>query len=139
MLYVYDTSMILRGLVIMSIFWIVAILIAIVIGYVLYKRYVPIKGVPCVEFNKENNRGKITLDIRDYQEVAKDEITDAIVIPVPYLRRYYTEIPSGSIYVVASTHLEKNLAIRFLKNKGFNVIGYTLTECKCKNKISRFA
>ncbi len=128
-----------RGLVIMSIFWIFAILLVIIIVHILYTRYVPIKGVPCVEFNNKSKRDKVTLDIRDYQEVAKDQVKDAIVIPVPYLRRYYSDIPSRKIYVIASTHLEKNLAIRFLKNKGFQVIGYTLTKCKCKDKLGRLA
>ncbi|WP_231735338.1 rhodanese-like domain-containing protein [Gracilibacillus massiliensis] len=90
-----------------------------------------------MEPNKECKHGKAILDIRDYQKAAKDKVDGAIVIPVPYLRRYYSEISSQSIYVIASNHLEKNLAIRFLKNKGFDVIGYTLTDCQCKKKIEQ--
>ncbi|SHM49674.1 hypothetical protein [Gracilibacillus kekensis] len=121
----------------MSILWLIAIVMIVVTAHLIYTRYVPIKGVPCVDPNIECNHDKVTLDIRDYQKAAKDKVEGAIVIPVPYLRRYYSEISSQSIYVIASNHLEKNLAIRFLKNKGFHVIGYTLTDCQCKKKIEQ--
>ncbi|SFL41492.1 hypothetical protein SAMN04487943_101435 [Gracilibacillus orientalis] len=123
----------------MSIFWIVLLLIIVFLSHLLYTRYVPVKGIPCVEFDKNRNREKLTLDIRDYQEADNDKVEEALVIPIPYLRRYYHEIPSRFVHIVASNHVEKNLAIRFLKNKGFEITGYTLTECKCKKKIGKLA
>ncbi|GAE93361.1 hypothetical protein JCM21714_2438 [Gracilibacillus boraciitolerans JCM 21714] len=124
----------------MSIIWsLVIVIIVAITAHLIYTRYIPIKGIPCLELNKMCNRDKVTLDIRDYQQAAKDHIEGAMVLPVPYLRRYYSEIPSQKVYVIASNHLEKNIAIRFLTHKGFHVIGYTLTECKCKKKIEQLA
>ncbi|KAB8138979.1 hypothetical protein F9U64_02435 [Gracilibacillus oryzae] len=104
-----------------------------------YVRYVPIKGIPCLESTNNSDQEIVTLDIRDYQYSFSDEIAHAIVIPVPYLKRYYHEIPARKVHIVATDHLEKNIAIRFLKNKGFEVIGYTITNCKCKKKIENYA
>ncbi|QGH35768.1 hypothetical protein GI584_17685 [Gracilibacillus salitolerans] len=123
----------------MSIFWIVLLLIIVFFSHLFYTRYVPIKGIPCVEIDKKLNREKLTLDIRDYQEADNDKVEEAVVIPIPYLRRYFHEIPSRTVHIVASNHVEKNLAIRFLKQKGFEITGYTLTECRCKKKIGRLA
>ncbi|UOQ46754.1 hypothetical protein MUN88_11645 [Gracilibacillus caseinilyticus] len=120
----------------MSIFWMALITAMLMIARMIYTRYVPISGVPCVEPKKQQNDQTITIDIRDYQEADNDKFADALVIPIAYLKRYYHEIPSRSIYIVASSHLEKNLAIRFLKNKGFHIVGYTLTTCKCKDKVT---
>ncbi|MFC4403130.1 hypothetical protein [Gracilibacillus xinjiangensis] len=118
---------------------IISLALAALIIQIVYVRYVPIRGIPCMELIKSDDSDRITLDIRDYQQSFTDEIDHAIVIPVSYLRRYYHEIPVKRIHIVASDHLEKNIAIRFLKNKGFEVIGYTLTDCKCKKKIGHFA
>ncbi|MGP4038390.1 hypothetical protein ACTWP4_00565 [Gracilibacillus sp. D59] len=123
----------------MSIFWIVLVLISVFISHLLYTRYVPVKGIPCVEIDKNRSREKSTVDIRDYQEADNDKVEEAVVIPIPYLKRYFHEIPSKSVHIVASNHVEKNLAIRFLKQKGFEITGYTLTECKCKKKIEKLA
>lgn len=123
----------------MSIFWIVLLLIIVMVSHQFYTRYVPIKGIPCVEIDKKRNREKLTVDIRDYQEADNDKVAEAVVIPIPYLRRHFHEIPSRSVHIVASNHVEKNLAIRFLKHKGFEITGYTLTKCRCKKKIGKLA
>ncbi len=73
----------------------------------LYVRYVPIKGIPCLDFHKEDSMENVLLDIRDYQQASNDKIHDAVVMPVPYLHRYYQEIPRRSLHIIASDHLEK--------------------------------
>ncbi|MDX8045665.1 hypothetical protein SH601_06650 [Gracilibacillus sp. S3-1-1] len=121
----------------MLIFLGILLMFAGLCGYLLYMRYVPVKGIPCVEMDQSARKEQTTVDIRDYQEADNNKINEAVVIPIPYLKRYFHEIPSKSIHIVASNHMEKNLAIRFLKHKGFEIIGYTLTECKSKQKIKK--
>ncbi|SER83687.1 hypothetical protein SAMN04487944_11111 [Gracilibacillus ureilyticus] len=123
----------------MLLFIIIGLTLLALIIQIFYVRYMPIKGIPCLDSIKNSDREKVTLDIRDYQQSFQDQIDHAIILPVPYLRRYYQEIPAKKVHIVASDHLEKNIAIRFLKSKGFEVIGYTLTDCKCKKKIEHFA
>ncbi|ENH96284.1 hypothetical protein J416_11727 [Gracilibacillus halophilus YIM-C55.5] len=114
--------------------WIIALVCCVApLIHLLYIRYIPIKGVPCIDRKKRSDRiDQVTVDIRDYQQSSNDVIEGAIVMPVPYLRRYHHEIPTQSIHLVASDHLERNIAIRYLKAKGFQITGYTLTDCRCK-------
>lgn len=117
----------------MMILW--AILLVIV-GYMLYSRHYPIKGVPCMDEKQSKEKNdSITLDIRDYNTSSKESINDSIFIPIAYLKRYHHEIPSKYIYLIASDKIEKNLGIRFLSQRGYQVIGYKLANCNCKNKI----
>lgn len=123
----------------MSIFWMISLLVIVFLSHLIYTRYIPVKGIPCVEIDKQLQDKKLTVDIRDYQEADNNKVAEAIVIPLPYLRRHFQEIPSRSVHIVASNHLEKNMAIRFLKQKGFEITGYTLTKCNCKKKIGKLA
>ncbi|MDZ5471265.1 hypothetical protein SM124_05850 [Bacillus sp. 31A1R] len=110
---------------------ILTILVSIVV-WLLYKRYVPVRGVPCIQ---SFNHDIITIvDVRDYNESSNSNIPGAINIPVAYLDRYYNEINNKKIYIVAADHLEKNVSIRSLRKRGFSVMGYTLTECTCSDK-----
>ncbi|MBM7571600.1 sulfurtransferase [Aquibacillus albus] len=111
-----------------------------VILYVMYLRYFPIKGIPCIDISSDQlEKTKTKLDIRDYNTSSKQEVDGSIVMPIAYLRRYHHEIPSKEVHVIAADKMEKNLAIRFLRNKGFKVISYTLTNCKCKKKSNQIA
>ncbi|MCT2535763.1 sulfurtransferase [Aquibacillus koreensis] len=108
-------------------------LIIIIFLYVLYLRYFPIKGIPCIDVNSDQiEQLKLKLDIRDYNSSSKREVKGSITMPVAYLKRYYREIPSKEVHVIASDVMEKNLGIRFLRNKGFKVSSYTITDCKCE-------
>ncbi|MDA1477631.1 rhodanese-like domain-containing protein [Bacillus changyiensis] len=104
------------------------IVIQILILEFIYNRYIPVRGVQC--FNTLN-ADAIIVDVRDYHQSYKDPLRTAINIPIAYLKRNYHEISSSKVYVVASDHLEKNMSIRFLRKKGFEVLGYTLTDCRC--------
>ncbi len=123
----------------MFIVFIVGLALLALFIQLIYVRYAPVKGIPCIENTKKCDMEIVTLDIRDYQQASNDVIDGAIVIPVPYLRRYHNEIPSSKLHIVATDHLEKNIAIRFLQNKGYEIVGYTLTNCKCKKKLEHFA
>jgi rhodanese-related sulfurtransferase len=68
------------------------------------------------------------IDVRDYNESYKELIPGAINIPIAYLNRYYSEIPNVDLYIVASDNFEKNIGIRILRKKGFNVIGCSIKD-----------
>jgi rhodanese-related sulfurtransferase len=105
------------------------ILLLIIIGF-LYIRYMPVTGVECSDIMSDADSVKI-LDVRDYNVSYKDPILHSINIPIGYMKRYYHEINHRNIYIVASNQLEKNMSIRFLRKKGYKVLGYTLTDCGC--------
>lgn len=113
--------------------WFLLVSISI-IAVLIYSRYVPVFGVPCLGSEFLNNDVKI-LDVRDYNQSYKNPIKNSINIPVAYLKRNYHEISNSTIIVVASDTLEKNISIRFLKKKGVNVLGYTFSNCSCKKQI----
>ncbi|WP_226038234.1 sulfurtransferase [Aquibacillus saliphilus] len=113
-------------IVIIAFFMIIAL-------YVIYLRYVPIKGIPCIDINSNKlDQMILKLDIRDYNSSAKQEIIGSHSLPIAYFKRYYHEIPAKEVHVIASDRIEKNLGIRYLRNKGFRVSGYTLTKCNCE-------
>lgn len=116
-------------------FIISAVLILLgVILYIAYLRYFPIKGIPCVEITSNQlEHANIKLDVRDYNVSAKKEVNGSIVMPIAYLKRYYREIPNKEVHIIASDRMEKNLGIRFLRNKGYHITGYTLMDCDCKS------
>jgi rhodanese-related sulfurtransferase len=103
----------------------------------LYTRYFPVKGVKCCQLSNLEGIGIQIVDVRDYNYSYKDPILRAINIPVAYLKRNYHEIPRISVHIVAADPLEKNVSIRFLRKHGFKVAGYTLTDCKCHEKLDQ--
>lgn len=99
----------------------------------IYKRYFPVKNVPCIEKGlKDHNT--IKLDIRNFNETGNYLPSDTLNIPYAYLRRFNNEISRGNIHVIASDRLELNLGLRFLISKGFNVTSYEIPDCPCKRK-----
>ncbi|WP_079709066.1 hypothetical protein [Paraliobacillus ryukyuensis] len=114
-----------------------ALIFMLFIGYLVYIRYFPIKGIPCIDMQQlSENKANVKVDIRDYNDSSKGAIADSILMPVAYLRRYHNQIPSKQIYLIASDKIERNLAIRILKQKGYQVIGYTITKCQCPREAN---
>lgn len=94
--------------------------------FILYKRYFPVPGVHCHHL-KELDLDKINIiDVRDYNESYKNPIDGAMNIPIAYLKRNYHEIPNRDLHLVGSSLIERNMGVRFLRQKGFRVIGYTI-------------
>ncbi|MCQ6274267.1 hypothetical protein JMM81_04660 [Bacillus sp. V3B] len=117
-------------------FYSITILLSIIFVFI-YRRYVPVLGVPCIRsLNKDGDLIKV-VDVRDYNLSYKDPIQGSINIPVAYLKRNFHEVSNSKIIVVASNRLEKNISIRFLKNKGCKVMGYTLTDCICTQEVKQ--
>jgi hypothetical protein len=94
----------------------------------LYKRYVPIGGVKQSKETPPVTELIQVLDVRDYNQSFNNPIPQAVNLPVAYLNRNSQELSNKRIHVVASTNLEKNMSIRILRRKGFEIAGFTLTE-----------
>ncbi|WP_249260755.1 sulfurtransferase [Virgibacillus pantothenticus] len=94
--------------------------------YVVYKRYIPVRGVRSIEKDKliAHSDHTVLVDLRDYNTSYKDKLDQALCLPLAYLNRHYQDIPGCSVILVASSKVEKNMATRFLRNKGFSVKGY---------------
>ncbi len=105
-------------------------LLLLIIIYIMYRRYFPVLGVKC-RTTTPNEHSIEVVDVRDYNQSYKSPIEGSVNIPIAYLPRYFHEISNKEIHVVASNDLDKNMSIRFFRKKGYNVMGYTLTDCKC--------
>ncbi|MCM3570751.1 hypothetical protein [Neobacillus mesonae] len=115
---------------------IILILITLIISFILYKRYFPVLGVHFIHLKDlEVEKIKI-IDIRDYNVSYKDPIKGSINIPIAYLNRSIEEIPDNDLYIVTSSSLEKNVGIRFLRKKGFRVVGYSISNHN-KNSLKK--
>ncbi|MCM3667519.1 hypothetical protein M3181_00720 [Mesobacillus maritimus] len=111
------------------------ILLLIMILGIIYVRYIPVKGVKCTSVSDSNNDSVQLVDIREYNQSYKHPIPNAVNIPIAYLKRHIQEITGCQLHVIASDSLEKNIGIRLLRKKGYNVVGYTLIDNHClKNK-----
>ncbi|RSD26241.1 sulfurtransferase [Mesobacillus subterraneus] len=91
---------------------------------IIFNRYVPVKNVPPIKGEDQN---AVFVDLRDYQDSAKNPVNGAINIPCGYLKRYMKEIPDKQIVIIASNEVEKNFGARLLKKYGYHVKGYTIT------------
>lgn len=111
----------------------IGIALMIVFARILFRRYFPILGVPCISHPRTVKYGnKVILDSRDYNESSQESIPESIQIPYAYLARYYHEIPDRPIHLIVNNTLDRNLSIRFLREKGFHIQSYSLTKCPCK-------
>lgn len=98
----------------------------IFVTFFLYKRYFPVLGVCFIHLKDLDLDNIKVIDVRDFNESYKFPIEGAINIPIAYLNRNLNEIPNSDLHLVVSGSLEKNVGIRFLRHKGFRVIGYTI-------------
>ena len=101
-----------------------SLLISVIV--MLYKRAVPVSGVPCK--NKIQESGTAVVDLRDYNDSSDHPVAGAINIPVAYLNRSHTDIPGNKVHVIAGGTIEKNIGIRILRKKGYQVVSYTLLK-----------
>jgi hypothetical protein len=118
------------------------ILTLLVILVILYKRYFPVLGVKCSQLEELDLTKLEILDVRDYNESYKNPIEGALNIPIAYLKRHISEIPHRELHLVVSSLLEKNVGIRALKHKGYQIVGYSfvsqnnLNECHLEVKVN---
>ncbi|EDL66785.1 hypothetical protein [Bacillus sp. SG-1] len=107
------------------------IIIAVSMIIALYKRYFPVTGVQRLNKTPNKTESIQILDVRDYNQSFNDPIQNSVNLPVAYLKRNWHELAGAQIHIVASTNLEKNMSIRMLRRKGYEITGYTLTEKQC--------
>ncbi|MBU9722595.1 MULTISPECIES: sulfurtransferase [Bacillaceae] len=103
----------------------------------LYQRYFPVYGVKCIHPEKVS-KDTILLDIRDYNVAYKLEAASKENIPLPYLKRFSDEIKGKKIVVISSDLAGKNLCVRYLRKKGFDVRGYYILGESDKSKVLHF-
>jgi rhodanese-related sulfurtransferase len=84
-----------------------------------------------------NNKDILLLDLRDYNEAAKMPVNGAYNLPLAYLKRHYGTIQHKDIVIMAPDLVSKNMGARFLKRKGFNILGYSLTECHSTHHVKK--
>ncbi|MEK3988240.1 hypothetical protein [Robertmurraya sp. FSL R5-0851] len=97
----------------------------------LFERYFPVYSVVYIPREEIETKSTI-IDLRDYNQSSKFSIPGSVNIPVAYLNRFSTDIPNRKLYIIASNNLERNVGIRLLRRKGFQVIGYTLAGHQSK-------
>ncbi|WP_017726195.1 hypothetical protein [Halalkalibacterium ligniniphilum] len=110
--------------------------VGLLLAGILYRRYYPVKGVPCIDKEGSFNGSSNIVDIRDFAGSGSGSKPSArtLHIPYAYLKRHYREISQEPIHVIAANKLELNLGLRFLMKKGFHVTGYSLIDCPCQQK-----
>ena len=95
-------------------------------AYGIYKRTVPVHGVEHEALNQDDSEVYTLLDVRAYNVSYKEPLPGAFNLPISYFTRGFKEIPNKPIHLFAENQLEKNLAIRLLRQKGFHVESYSL-------------
>lgn len=107
----------------------IAVIISIIIIRSLYYRYVPTSKVKERDINQTIEKNEATiLDIRDFNVSYRDPISNAVNIPFSYLNRYHHELGSNPIVIISPDTVGKNMSTRFLKRKGYSVIGFHIKE-----------
>ncbi|WP_243385355.1 hypothetical protein [Bacillus kexueae] len=110
---------------------IIHILFLALVLLLLYNRYVPVRGIQCLSNLSHREEKTLILDVRDYTKAHHTPVSGAVNIPIAYLKRNYGRYRKDDVIVVAESHIEKNLSIRFLTKKGINVVGYQLLNRPC--------
>ncbi|RNA66268.1 hypothetical protein [Alteribacter keqinensis] len=93
----------------------------------LYKRYVPVIGVSCMNVSDMKEDGSTIVDLRDFQTAHHDPLEGAVNMPMAYIYRHYKDIGQGTVYLVSSDMTDIHLTARFLKRKKIRVEGFSLT------------
>lgn len=104
--------------------------------YGAYKRFVPALGVKQERLNHLDGDSYALLDVRAYNVSDKKPAPEAFNLPISYFTRGYGEIPKKPIHLIAENKLEKNLAVRLLRRKGFSVASYSLMGEKSPDKLN---
>jgi len=98
--------------------------ISIVLLFVIFRRYFPVKNVPYE--SKIQSVQEVIIDIRDYNIADKNPFKGSINIPVAYIERYHEEIPRDKVHLIVNDELEKNIGVRMLRKKGIRVTSYSV-------------
>lgn len=108
----------------MNIIWITG---SVLFGsYLLYKEFFPVDA-NCINISDvDRDEETMIIDLRDYNISAKYPIKEAFVLPFAYLKRYHHQFQGKKLYIIAPNYVVRNKSIRFLKGKGYQVLGYCI-------------
>ncbi|MFC3341246.1 sulfurtransferase [Paenibacillus abyssi] len=96
-----------------------------VLLYSLYQRHIPVHGVPYIDIeNAGMNNDAVVLDVRDYSDATKHPVEGVVQLPYAYLNRHAGEIQKRKVLVIVSDRMLLNLTVRYLRRKGFTIMGY---------------
>ncbi|WCK53905.1 sulfurtransferase [Aneurinibacillus sp. Ricciae_BoGa-3] len=110
----------------------------VIITSLIYNRYAPVRGISCIKIeNALVNKKVVLVDLRDYNEAAKQPVFQALNIPSAYLKRYYHSIKDQDIIIITADEISKNTGIRFLRRKGCHVVAYSYAVKSEKRRINK--
>lgn len=92
--------------------------------YVFFQRYVPVIQASYIDNLHQAENEHAVIDLRDYIASSHSPIKGAYEIPLAYLKRHTDKIPNQKVIVIASDSVEKNIGMRVLKRRGFEVVGF---------------
>lgn len=111
---------------------ITVVVFSLFILFMLY-RYVPASHVQKMDVSLTaiEKGDMVAVDTRDYQTSSRDAYEKSYCLPLAYLERHHRDLPTNRpVVLVCSDEVEKNLATRLLRRKGYKVIGYTVPSQK---------
>ncbi|MBM7540067.1 hypothetical protein [Amphibacillus cookii] len=113
--------------------------LVLLISYFFYMRYVPVRGIKCLNAQSLPEH-MIKIDLRDYNDAAKETIAGTISLPIAYIKRHHGQLPHIDICVIASNKVERNIGIRLLQRHGHKVLGYAMLDkpCGCNKWYTRW-
>ncbi|WP_281658191.1 hypothetical protein [Halobacillus sp. Cin3] len=106
-------------------------LVMFVLYHILYRIW-PVHSVHKVPMTPGKSfTGRAVVDTRDYQISYKDPYPQAYCLPLAYLKRHAGELPEQPLVLISTNEVEKNMAARVLRKKGFTIEGYAIAgECE---------
>lgn len=100
-------------------------LIIVLIAWMLYKRFVPVKGMRNLNLQqfKSEYKGHRLVDVREAQEFKQGHIAGAVNIPLSQIERRLNEIPKDKpVYLYCRSGMRSKQAAKLLSRHGYNQI-----------------
>lgn len=100
-------------------------LIIVLIAWMLYKRFVPVKGMRNLNLQqfKSEYQGHRLVDVRETQEFKQGHIAGAVNIPLSQIERRLNEIPKDKpVYLYCRSGMRSKQAAKLLSRHGYNEI-----------------
>ncbi|HEY4389901.1 MAG TPA: rhodanese-like domain-containing protein [Paenibacillus sp.] len=100
-------------------------LIIVLIAWMLYKRFVPVKGMRNLNLQqfKSEYKGHKLVDVREVQEFKQGHIAGAVNIPLSQIERRLNEIQKDeSVYLYCRSGMRSKQAAKLLSKHGYNQI-----------------
>ena len=100
-------------------------LIIVLAAWMLYKRFVPVKGMRNLNLGqfKSEYKGHKLVDVREVQEFKQGHIAGAVNIPLSQIERRLNEIPKDKpVYLYCRSGMRSKQAAKLLSRHGYNEI-----------------